>query len=78
MLTERFQVLLTPEQRARVERLAARDGTSVGAVIRRAVDAYTAGRGQPRAEAAAALFALDAPVSDWDTMKSEIRRGAVG
>ena len=78
MLTERLQVLVTPEQRARLERLAAWRHRSVGALIREAIDAYTAPRQVPRAEAAARLFALEAPVDDWEVMKAEIVRGAAG
>lgn len=78
MLSERVQVLLTPEQRARVERLAAQQGTSVGAVVREAVEAYTRPRGRSREEAARALFALDAPVADWEDMKAEILRAVGG
>jgi hypothetical protein len=78
MFSERMQVLLTPEQRARLERLAARQGRSIGALVRDAVDAYTAPRAQPPAQAAEALFALQAPVDEWERMKAEIARGALG
>lgn len=78
MLSQRTQVLLTPEQRARLERLAEERGTSVGAVIREAVEAYTRPHGRSREEAAQALFALDAPVTDWEVMKAEIIREAGG
>lgn len=74
--SERTQVLLTPEQRSRLERLAAREGTSLGAVIRDAIDAYTVVRDRPREEALAALFGMEAPVDDWEAMKAEIERGA--
>lgn len=74
--SERTQVLLTPEQRARVERIAQREQRSIGAVIRDAVDRYTVPRSRPRDEALEDLFALDAPVDDWATMKAEIERGA--
>lgn len=77
MLSERMQVLVTPEQRARLERLAARRRRSVGAVIRDAIEAYTAPRSVSRAEAAGQLFALDAPVDDWEVMKAEIVGGAI-
>ncbi len=40
VLSERFQVLLTPEQRKRLETEARRRGVSVGALIRDAVDRY--------------------------------------
>ncbi len=76
MLTERTQVLLTSAQRARLERIAAREGRSVGAVIREAVDAYTLPRARPRQEALQSLTSLGAPVDDWERMKGEIARGA--
>ncbi|MFN2465939.1 MAG: CopG family transcriptional regulator [Candidatus Dormibacteria bacterium] len=76
-MSERTQVLLTPELRGRVERIAARNGMSVGAVIRDAIEAYTSAPGsRSREEALQALLSLGAPVADWDTMKAEIARGA--
>ena len=78
MLSERTQVLLTPEQRARLERIAVREGRSLGAVIRDAVDAYTLPRVRPRRDALRSLIALGAPVADWDVMKAEIERGVLG
>ena len=78
MHSERTQVLLTPDQRARLERVAAREGRSLGAVIRDAVDAYTLPRARSPHEVLASLFRQDAPVSDWEQMKAEILRGALG
>ena len=77
MHSERTQVLLTPAQRARLERIALREGRSMGAVIRDAVDAYTLPRARPRHEALRSLTSLGAPVADWDVMKAEIERGAL-
>ena len=77
MYSERTQVLLSPEQVDRLKRLAKRDGRSLGAVIRDAVDAYTLGTADRHA-AMEHLFALGAPVDDWDVMKAEILRGAIG
>jgi predicted DNA-binding protein len=76
MLTERTQVLLTPGQRARLERLAERRGVSVGAVVREAIEAYTATDPASREAAFDALVELEAPVGEWDEMKDEILRGA--
>jgi hypothetical protein len=78
MHSERTQVLLTPAQRARLERIASREGRSLGAVIRDAIDAYTLPRARPRDEALRSLVLLNAPVDDWDRMKAEITRGAAG
>jgi hypothetical protein len=75
MHSERTQVLLTPAQRARLERIAAREGRSLGSVIRDAVDAYTLPRARPREEALRSLLSLEAPVDDWPRMKAEIERG---
>ena len=77
-LSARVPVLLTPEQRARLERLAAQRGISIGALVREAVDAYTVPGTGDRALAMAELFALEAPVAAWETMKAEIERGALG
>lgn len=77
MYSERTQVLLTPEQRERVERLAARRGISVGAVIRAAIDAHAPPRQHAPEEALERLLALEAPVGDWTDMKAEIVKGAL-
>jgi hypothetical protein len=78
MYSERTQVLLSPEQLARLKRIARREGRSVGAVIRQAVDAYTIAPLDSRRAALERLFALGAPVDDWSVMKEEIARGASG
>lgn len=75
MLNERMQILLTRPQRDRLERIAAQERRSIGAVIRAAIDAYTLERGRPADEALASLFSLEAPVADWAQMKAEIARG---
>ncbi len=76
MFTERTQVLLTPEQRRRLERRAVEERRSVGAVIRDAVDAYTGSSGRTRRDAADSLLSIGAPVADWEEMKAEIILGA--
>ena len=78
MYSERTQVLLSPSQRRRLERIAAEQGISIGAVVREAIDHYTAPRARPAREAMEALFDLGAPVPDWQDMKAEILRGATG
>ena len=77
MFTERTQVLLTPAQRRRLERRAAQERRSVGAVIREAIDAYTGSGTRTRHEAVKSLLALGAPVADWEQMKTEIIASAV-
>lgn len=70
-LTERMQVLLLPDQRRRLERIARRRGTSVGAVIREAIERFA-----PEAagddDDLESVFGLDLPVGDWSDMKAEI------
>jgi len=78
MHSERTQVLLTPDQRQRLERIAARESRSLGAVIRDAVDAYTLPRARSPHEVLSSLFAINAPVADWEQMKREIIEGALG
>jgi hypothetical protein len=76
MLSERTQVLLTPAQRRRLERLAEGRRVSMGALIREAIDAYTVPAGRSRRDAADLLFSLETPSQDWEVMKEEIQRGA--
>jgi hypothetical protein len=77
MFTERTQVLLSRAQRQRLERRAAQEQRSVGAVVREAIDAYTGSGTRTRREAADSLLGLGAPVADWEQMKAEIIAGAV-
>ena len=76
MLSERTQVLLTPAQRQRLERLAEERRVSIGSLIREAIDHYTDGADRSPGEAMALLFSLEAPVDDWEQMKDDILRGA--
>jgi hypothetical protein len=78
MYSERTQVLLSPAQLQRLKRVAARERRSVGSVIRDAVDAYTASDMDARERAFQRLISLRAPVADWEQMKAEILRGAIG
>jgi hypothetical protein len=76
MYSQRTQVLLSPGQRRRLERIAVEKGMSIGAVVRDAIDQYTAPRARPARDAMEAMFALGAPTADWDEMKAEILREA--
>lgn len=78
MYSERTQVLLSPSQRRRLERIAVEKGLSIGAVVRDAIDQYTAPRTRPARDAMEAMFALEAPTADWEEMKAEILQGAAG
>ena len=78
MFSERTQVLLSPEQVTRLKRVARREGRSVGAVIRDAVDAWTRTPDERRRAAIDRLLRMDAPVDDWEVMKAQILEGARG
>ncbi len=73
MFSERTQVLLSKQQLATLKRRAKRDQSSVGAVIRAAVDSYLEIPSNDERQAALQrLFALNAPVDDWPVMKAQI------
>ena len=78
MFSERTQVLLSPRQVERLKRIAARDGRSVGAVIRDAIDSYVDSGIDSRRRAAQSILSMNAPVADWDVMKAEILRSQLG
>ena len=71
-LEHRTTLLLTPHLHARLTRLAVRRRTSMGALIRAAVEA-TYGRAdiEDRLEALAALSAIGLPVGSPAEMKAE-------
>jgi predicted DNA-binding protein len=76
-LSERISVLVSPEQRERLESVAQRQGRSVGAVVRDAIDSYVPRQRRSRREAMEDLFSANAPVADWPQMKAEIIAGAI-
>ena len=78
MFSERTQVLLSPEQLARLKRIAERDGRSVGSIIREAVDSFVEAEPDRRQGALARLLAMDAPVDDWEVMKAQIMKSQLG
>lgn len=78
MFSERTQVLLSPQQIEKLKRIAARDGRSVGAVIRDAVDSYVDPGLDSRRRAADRILSMNLPVDDWEVMKGQIRRSQLG
>jgi hypothetical protein len=78
MFSERTQVLLSPGQVAKLKRIAARDGRSVGAVIRDAVDTYVDPGDDSRRRAVETICSMNAPVDDWEVMKAQIMRSQLG
>jgi predicted DNA-binding protein len=78
MFSERTQVLLSPEQVAKLKRIAVREGRSVGAVIRDAVDCYVDPGDDSRRRAIEAICSMNLPVDDWEVMKEQIMRSQLG
>lgn len=78
MFSERTQVLLSPAQVEKLKRIAARDGRSVGAVIREAIETYTDPGIDSRRRAVQEMLTMGAPVDDWEMMKDEILKSQLG
>ena len=78
MFSERTHVLLSPQQVQKLKRIAARDGRSVGSVIRDAIDSYVDPGRDARHRAADAILSANAPVDDWEVMKAQILRSRLG
>ncbi len=78
MFSERTQVLLSPEQLSRLKRIAERDGKSVGAVIRAAVDAFIERGPVSRVAAARTINSMELPAEDWEVTKAHILRSQLG
>lgn len=77
-LTKKTTILFPPKMYHRLERLAHQQGTSVASLIRQAaIRQYLLPLPdrQARLEAAAAIAAMQLPVSDWPTMEREINEG---
>lgn len=78
MFSERTQVLLSPEQLARLKRIAAQEGRSVGAVIRDAIDTFVVAAPDSRDRALRSIMSMNAPVEDWEVMKAQILKSQLG
>lgn len=75
-LTRRVQVMLSPQQYERLETLARSRGTSVGTLIRQALqEAYLQPDETERLRAVRDLAALRLPVAGWEQMEQESMRG---
>lgn len=72
VLNKRVQVLLSSDQHKRLETLASRRGTSVGALIREAIEKlYIQPDQEERLKAVRRMAELELPVSDWEQMERE-------
>jgi len=71
-----MQILLDEDRRRRLERRSQETGTSVGGLIREAIDIAFPGFETDRETAGAALLEAPAmPVADWAELKEEIVDG---
>ncbi|GIW60648.1 MAG: CopG family transcriptional regulator [Nitrososphaerota archaeon] len=71
-LTKRVQVLLSSEQYKRLETIARTRGTSIGALIRDAIEKlYFQPSQEERLQAVRNLANFELPVSDWEQMERE-------
>lgn len=81
MLTERLQVLISPDQRRRLEAEAERRGTSIATVVREAIDTTISGpTREERRRAVEAIKAMKGkylPIEELEAIVDEEREGNV-
>jgi len=77
--TKRVQAVLTDEQFALLNKLAAESGKTISMLIREAVQKIYLEEAvrERREDALNSLLSLEAPVADWEKMEDEIIRGAL-
>jgi len=77
-LTKRLEVLFPEDLADYLKQVAKREKCSVGTLIRDAVaEKYAASSQTEKLEAVERLYALEAPVGEWDEMEREIIEGAL-
>ena len=74
-LEARLEIRLAPEQLKNLKEEAASRNASVGSLVREAIDLRYEVTENQKLNAVKKLAELDAPVSNWDKMKSEIEKG---
>ena len=76
ILTKRAQILFNPKEYERLKSLAKQGKTSVGGLVRRALEkAYPSISQQRRIQAAQALTKQnDLEVDDWEVMEAEVQK----
>lgn len=75
VLSRRTQILLDEERYERLRSRAAAEGTSIGSLIRAAIDDALAGDAAPRRAVAEFLAAPPLPVAEPDELEREIEAG---
>lgn len=73
-MMKRLQVLVRPEQMARLQRESEKRGTSVGELIREAVDRAFPDDQRARDRAYERIIRANLPVEDWSKMKRRLLR----
>ncbi len=71
-LDARLEIRLLPEKLQMLKDEAAKKNTSVGGIVREAIDSYCAVSAEEKLAAVKKLAELKAPVTTWDEMKKEI------
>lgn len=78
-LSKRVQVLFSKDKFAKLENLAKKKDTSVGSLIREAVEEkYLKKHDKQRMAILAHLSKMSLPVSEWEEIEKEIIHGALG
>lgn len=77
-LTRRMQILFSPEQYGKLHTLSAEAHTSIGELVRGAVDkVYGQEKMKKRITAAKRLINLNVSTCDWEKMEKQIIKGAI-
>lgn len=74
-LEARLEIRLRPEQLQKLKEEAAAKKTSVGDLVREAIDQRYAVSPEDKLNAVRDMASINAPVADWDQMKKEIEAG---
>ena len=71
-LDARLEIRLYPQQLQKLKEEAAQKRTSVGNIVREAIDQRYQVSTEDKLKAVQKLAAINAPVTDWEQMKREI------
>ena len=77
-LDARLEIRLHPEKLQKLKEEAAKKNTSVGSIVREAIDTYCAVSVEEKLAAVKELEELKTPTAGWDKMKKEIETGYKG
>jgi len=77
-LTKKTQILFSEEQLELLKKIAEEKATSMGALVREAVEkVYLKGIKRERRDIAKRLISMQLPVDEWEKMEKEITGGAM-